>query len=103
MWKRSTDGTTTTLASATTTATTAATVTTTVTTAATRIALGDVRRTDGMVNLRTGPGTTRARIATLRDNVRLVVVAKAQDGRGRWWLKVDAGNRTGWVAKWLTD
>ena len=96
MWKRPIDGTTTTLASATTTAAA-------VTTAATRIALGDARRTDGMVNLRTGPGTTRARITTLRDNVRLVVVGKAQDGRGRWWLKVDAGNRTGWVAKWLTD
>ena len=30
-------------------------------------------------------------------------MAKAQDSRGRWWLKVQAGTRTGWVARWLTD
>ena len=67
------------------------------------IRAGDVRHTDGAVNLRRGAGTSRARIATLHDGRRLVVLAKAQDGRGRWWLKVRAGSRTGWVAKWLTD
>lgn len=68
-----------------------------------RIAIGDVRRTDGRVNLRVGPGVARARIATLRDGARLVVLGKAQDAIGRWWLKVDAGSRTGWVVKYLTD
>lgn len=68
-----------------------------------RIAIGDVRRTDGRVNLRVGPGVARARIATLRDGARLVVLGKAQDSIGRWWLKVDAGSRTGWVVKYLTD
>lgn len=68
-----------------------------------RIAIGDVRRTDGRVNLRVGPGVARTRIATLRHGARLVVLAKAQDALGRWWLKVDAGSRTGWVVKYLTD
>ena len=67
------------------------------------IHIGDVRHTDGTVNLRRGPGTSRTRIATLRDGRRLVVLGKGQDGRGRWWLKVRTGSRTGWVAKWLTD
>lgn len=98
MWKKGTG----TTAPATTTTTTAgaATATRGVTR---RIAIGDVRRTDGRVNLRVGPGVARARIATLRDGARLVVLAKAQDAIGRWWLKVDAGSRTGWVAKYLTD
>jgi hypothetical protein len=68
-----------------------------------RIAVGDARRTDGRVNLRTGPGIQRARIATLRDGTKLIVLGKDKDARGRWWLKVEAGSRTGWVAKWLTD
>lgn len=73
------------------------------TTNSTRIAIGGVRRTDGQVNLRRSPGIAGARIATLRDNARLQVLAKSQDSRGRWWLKVQAGTRTGWVARWLTD
>ncbi|MEX1173821.1 MAG: NlpC/P60 family protein [Chloroflexota bacterium] len=68
-----------------------------------KIAIGDVRRTDGLVNLRTGPGIERARLTTLRDRTKLVVLGKGQDTRGRWWLRVEAGSRTGWVAKWLTD
>ena len=83
---------------------TAATATSATSTVVTRrIAIGDVRRTDGRVNLRVGPGVAQARIATLRDGARLVVLDKAQDARGRWWLKVDAGSRTGWVVKYLTD
>ena len=73
------------------------------TTALTRIAIGSVRRTDGQVNLRRSPGIAGARIATIRDNARLQVLDKSQDSRGRWWLKVQAGTRTGWVARWLTD
>ncbi|MBA2702202.1 MAG: C40 family peptidase [Chloroflexi bacterium] len=68
-----------------------------------RIAIGDVRHTTTRVNLRTGPGIDRDRITVLANNTRLVVLRKGQDSQGRWWLKVEAGNRTGWVAKWLTD
>lgn len=94
MWKRSTTGE---------TATETVALANATTTASTRIAIGSVRRTDGQVNLRRSPGIAGARIATLRDNVRLNVLGRAQDSRGRWWLKVDAGARTGWVARWLTD
>jgi hypothetical protein len=92
MWKRSTKGGTIAGASATKQRSSRAT-----------IAIGDIRHTDGTVNLRRGPGVTRSRIATLRDGRRLVVLDKDQDGRGRWWLKVRTGGRVGWVAKWLTD
>ena len=68
-----------------------------------KIAIGDVRHTTGSVNLRRGAGVGKSRITVLRNNAKLVVVGKGQDARGRWWLKVDAGSRTGWVAKWLTD
>lgn len=88
---------------ATTTSDATAAVTTATTGATRRIAVGDVRRTDGRVNLRVGPGVAKGRIATLRDGARLVVMAKAQDTLGRWWLKVEAGSRTGWVVKYLTD
>lgn len=97
MWKK---GTGTTVAATTAGEAAPATATTGVTR---RIAVGDVRRTDGRVNLRVGPGVAKARIATLRDGARLVVLGKAQDALGRWWLKVDAGTRTGWVVKYLTD
>lgn len=103
MWKKGTGTTasaTTTTGDATAGSGTAPTATSSVTR---RIAIGDVRRTDGRVNLRVGPGVAKARIATLRSGARLVVLAKAQDAIGRWWLKVDAGSRTGWVVKYLTD
>jgi len=110
MWKRSTTGEAATdtvaLASAPTAPTAAVTTTATTTvstTALTRIAIDSVRRTDGQVNLRRRPGIAGALITTLRDNARLQVTAKAQDSRGRWWLKVQTGTRTGWVARWLTD
>lgn len=80
-----------------------ATATTKAPTTKRKIAIGDVRHTTGSVNLRRGPGVGKSRITVLRNNAKLVVVGKGQDARGRWWLKVDAGNRTGWVAKWLTD
>ncbi|MEO5884319.1 MAG: NlpC/P60 family protein [Candidatus Limnocylindrales bacterium] len=62
-----------------------------------------IRHTDGLVNLRKGPGTGNRRITTLGDGARLLVLGKDQDARGRWWLKVKVGSRTGWVARWLTD
>ena len=68
-----------------------------------RIAVGDVRHTVGSVNFRKGPGIDHARTRVLRNHTKLVVVGKGQDARGRWWLKVEAGSRTGWVARWLTD
>lgn len=71
--------------------------------AATKIGSGAVRHTVGRVNLRRGAGIANARIAVLRANTRLVVLAKHQDSRGKWWIKVEAGNRTGWVARWLTN
>jgi hypothetical protein len=67
-----------------------------------RIAIGDARHTTGSVNLRTAAGVTHQRLAVLRARTALVVLAKDQDAGGRWWLKVKAGTRTGWVAKWLT-
>lgn len=85
-----------------TTATTPTTATA-ATTATTAIAIGSARRTDGQVNLRRRAGIAGALITTLGDNARLQVLAKSQDSRGRWWLQVQAGTRTGWVARWLTD
>ena len=63
----------------------------------------DIRKTDGAVNLRTGPGIGYHRLATLRDATRLTVLRSAKDSLGRTWIKVEVGARTGWVAKWLTD
>lgn len=106
MWKRSTTGEAapaTVAPASTPTATTAAVTTTASTTVSTRIAIDSVRRADGQVNLRRRPGIAGALITTLRDNARLQVLAKAQDSRGRWWLKVQTGTHTGWVARWLTD
>jgi len=60
------------------------------------------RQIMGRVNLRRGAGIDRARITVLRNDTRLVVLAKGKDSHGRTWLKVDAGSRTGWVASWLT-
>jgi hypothetical protein len=68
-----------------------------------KIAIGDVRHTVGSVNLRKAAGIGHQRVTTLRNNARLVVLDKGQDNRGRWWLKVQAGSRVGWLAKWLTD
>ena len=67
-----------------------------------RIALGDVRHTTGAVNLRTAAGVSHHRLSVLKPGARLIVVGKGQDGAGRWWLKVQTGSRTGWVARWLT-
>jgi hypothetical protein len=67
------------------------------------ISIGDVRHTTGAVNLRIAAGVQHDRIATLSNDTTLVVVGKGQDADGRWWLQVRAGERLGWVAKWLTD
>jgi hypothetical protein len=63
----------------------------------------EIRQTMGAVNLRKGPGITRARLTTLRGGTRLVVLDRARDGDGRTWIQVQAGSRVGWVAGWLTD
>jgi hypothetical protein len=89
MWKRATDG-----------STVGAAATATEKAAA---AIEEIRRTDGYVNLRTGPGIGYPRLGTLRDGVRLVVVKLAKDANGRPWIKVQVGARSGWVAEWLTD
>ncbi len=67
-----------------------------------RISVGDIRHTTGSVNLRTAAGVSHHRISVLRPGARLVVLGKGQDGAGRWWLQVQTGSRTGWVARWLT-
>jgi hypothetical protein len=64
---------------------------------------GDVVRADGRVPLRTGPRGIRKIIRVLRDNTRLKVIDRHKDSHGKWWLKVQTGRRTGWVAAWLTD
>jgi NlpC/P60 family/Bacterial SH3 domain len=87
MWKKTVDGKTTAKAKA----------------ASKGIQRGDVVYTDGKVNLRIGPSASRKVIKVLRDHTRLDVVDRRKDGRGRWWLKVDTGPRTGWLAAWLTD
>ena len=64
---------------------------------------GDVVHADGRVPLRTGPRGIRKIVQVLRDGTRLKVIDRHKDSHGLWWLKVDAGKRTGWVAAWLTD
>jgi hypothetical protein len=61
-----------------------------------------VRYTRGAVNLRRGPSVNRARIRTLSNHTRLTVLGRSHDGRGRVWLKVRAGGRTGYVLRSLT-
>ncbi len=63
---------------------------------------GDVVRADGKIKLRKGPGTSHGVKARLRSGTKLLVLGADQDGRGRWWLQVKAGGRTGWVANWVT-
>lgn len=77
-------------------------VTTATTTSTPTIRIGDVRYTDGRVNLRSGPGTTYRILTTLDDHRAMTVVGKAEATDGRWWLKVTTGRWTGWIAKWLT-
>lgn len=89
MWKKSIDGSTLSLASQ--------------KTAIKRlIMIGDVRHTTGAVNLRSAAGVENERLTVLADDSSLVVTGKGQDTQGRWWLRVRAGDETGWVAKWLT-
>jgi hypothetical protein len=61
-----------------------------------------VRYTRGAVNLRRGPSVNRSRIRTLSNHTRLTVLGRSHDGRGRAWLKVRAGGRTGYVLRSLT-
>ena len=92
MWKKSTDGGT--IDSGTTTETADASTDT--------VKASEVRYTRGAVNLRKGAGISKSRITVLRNDTRLVVLGKAKDSRGRTWIKVGAGERVGWVARWLT-
>ena len=61
-----------------------------------------VRYTRGAVNLRRGPSVHRSRVKTLGNHTRLTILGRAHDGRGRVWLKVRAGGRTGYVLRSLT-
>ena len=61
-----------------------------------------IRHTRDSVNLRRGAGIERSRIRTLSKGTRLVVLGSAHDSRGRTWLRVRAGGRIGYVARWLT-
>jgi hypothetical protein len=65
-------------------------------------AVATVRHTRDNVNLRRGAGVERSRIRMLAKGTRLVVLGSAHDGRGRTWLRVRAGGRVGYVARWLT-
>jgi hypothetical protein len=67
------------------------------------VRIGEDRVTDGKVSLRTGPGTQRKIITTLRDGTHMTVLAKGEDRQGRRWIEVKVGSRTGWVPKWVTD
>ncbi len=63
---------------------------------------GTIRHTRVSVNLRRGAGVERSRLRTLSSGTRLVVLGSAHDSHGRTWLKVRAGGRIGYVARWLT-
>ena len=60
-----------------------------------------VARTDGQgVNLRAEPGTSAARIKSLREGAELEVLGPASESDGRAWrhVRVPADGATGWVA-----
>lgn len=62
-----------------------------------------VRHVTDLASLRTAPGTTHRRIATLRRGARLTVLGSRYLPHHRLWIHVrTAGGRTGWVASWLT-
>jgi hypothetical protein len=67
------------------------------------VALGDTVQADGRITLRTAPGSASSSVATVANDAKLVVLGAGQDTVKTWWLKVQAGEHIGWVAKWATD
>jgi cell wall-associated NlpC family hydrolase len=63
---------------------------------------GDVVRSYGWFNLRSGPGTSAPLQAVLSGGTELTVVGFGTDSIDRTWLKVKTGDRTGYVAQWVT-
>jgi hypothetical protein len=61
-----------------------------------------VRHVRGAVNLRSGPGLAYARVRTLVNGARVIVIGRRADHRGHIWFHVRTAGRTGWVAGWLT-
>mgnify|MGYP003445780725 CR=1 FL=1 len=57
----------------------------------------DLVVTGEILNLREGPGLSYPILATLKKGDSLSVIEKAGD-----WIHVQAGNKEGWVASWLT-
>lgn len=60
------------------------------------------RTTRTTVNLRRYHSIYSTRVAVLPAGLRLRVYHTWTDARGRRWLNVSTGGRTGWVAAWLT-
>jgi hypothetical protein len=56
----------------------------------------------GWFNLRSGPGTSAPLKAVLRGGLDLKVIGFGKDSIDRTWLKVTVGERTGYVAQWVT-
>ncbi|KJS77727.1 MAG: hypothetical protein JL56_03100, partial [Desulfotomaculum sp. BICA1-6] len=50
------------------------------------------------VNLRSAPGTANSIVTTVQSGQRFQVL----DTQGDWY-KINAGNKTGWIAGWLVD
>ena len=67
------------------------------------VARGDIVQADGRITLRTEPGNTSPSVTSVANDAKLVVLGAGQDAAMTWWLKVQAGEHTGWVAKWATD
>ena len=62
--------------------------------------------TEDGTSVRTGPGTTYARLSTVKAATSLRIVADAKDSSGRVWYKVDCSSlklkqSTGYVASWV--
>ncbi len=66
------------------------------------VAIGDTVLADGRIDIRTTPSTAAGILLTVAAETRLAVVGAAQDATSGWWLKVQTGATTGWVAKGVT-
>ena len=60
------------------------------------------RVTTAWLNLRVGPSTARRVLTVLAPRTPLIVHGSRRDARGRVWLHVTVGSRTGWVARRYT-
>ena len=63
---------------------------------------GDIVTAYGWFNLRSGPGTSATLRAVLSGGTEMKVLGFGKDSIDRTWLKVRIGDRTGYVAQWVT-